>query len=96
MIFIHFLLLFNKKIIILYLKLKGGCKMSQWPNSKEPSATFFTKSAYDRYNSSEYESHNSPARKNPEVPLFDALLSHEENRERKTNEESFNETLRNL
>jgi len=60
----------------------------KWPDPKNPIATFFSERAYKNYSSDNDDSHNSPARRNPEVPLFDAMLAYEnENENKKTAED---------
>jgi len=70
--------------------------MSKWPDSKNPGATFYSERAYKNYRSSEYDSHNSPARKNPEVPLFDAMADFETTCEKTAENEKFDRVLREL
>jgi len=70
--------------------------MSKWPDPKDPSATFYSERAYNNYRSNEYDSHNSPARSNPEVPLFDAMADFEGTYEKTAEEERFDKILREL
>ena len=70
--------------------------MSKWPDPKDPSATFYSERAYKNYRSSGHGSHNSPARKNPEVPLFDAMADFEKTYKKAAKDKKYDEVLRNL
>jgi len=70
--------------------------MSKWPDPKDPSATFFSERAYKNYRSTDDDSHNSPARKNPEVPLFDAMLAYEKESEKTAEDERFDKMFKSI
>jgi len=56
---------------------KGVFIVSKWPDQNDPSATFYSERVYNSYRSNEHNSHNSPARSNPEVLLFNAMADFE-------------------
>jgi len=70
--------------------------MSEWPDRNDPSATFYSERAFKNYRSTEYDTHNSPARSNPEVPLFDAMADFEKSYKNTAEDDLMDKTLQEL
>jgi len=75
---------------------KGVFIMSKWPDRNDPSATFYSERACDSYRSNEHNSHNSPARSNPEVPLFNAMADFEKTYKNTAEDYLMDKVLREL
>jgi len=69
----------------------------KWPNrNKDPNATFYSERAYKNYSSNSYTASNSPARDNPEVPLFKAMLDYEEKNGKTAEDKRIDDMLKNI